>query len=358
MFAAILFSLKDIYSTERKELIIMKKGITLKDIARKLNMSISTVSKSLNSDHSISTLTKERVQVLAKEWGYIPNESARNFKLSKSLTIGLILPDLRDQFYVEAINGVEEIAEKEKYNIILSQTHEEVIKEENIANVMIKNRVDGLIIAVTKNTVDMTIFDKFKSVGIPVICIVREPKNHSFNYVSINNLEGAFIATVFLIKKGHQRIAHIMGPETLQISQLRLEGYKQALQKNGIPLDKDLVKVVDFTKEETEKAMLELMSLEVPPSAIFTFKNYITLDAMEVLKKKYPDKLSSIDFTDFGNLLLFEYLDKKPIASIEENFYEVGKQAALLLFQMINEENQDQYKAPKNIQIPCKLIVH
>jgi DNA-binding LacI/PurR family transcriptional regulator len=93
----------------------MKKGVTLKDIARKLNMSISTVSKSLNSDTSISALTKERVNTLAKEWGYIPNESARNFKLNKSLTIGLILPDLKDQFYVEAINGVEEIAEREKY---------------------------------------------------------------------------------------------------------------------------------------------------------------------------------------------------------------------------------------------------
>ncbi len=119
----------------------MKKGITLKDMARKLNMSISTVSKSLSSDNSISASTKERVKELAKEWAYIPNESARHFKLNKSFTIGLILPDLQDQFFVTAINGVEEIAEKEKYNIILSQSHEDVIKEENIGNVMIKCRV-------------------------------------------------------------------------------------------------------------------------------------------------------------------------------------------------------------------------
>ncbi len=336
----------------------MKKGITLKDIARKLNMSISTVSKSLNGDLSISALTKERVRMLAEAWNYVPNESARNFKLNKSLTIGVILPDLRDQFYVEAINGVEEIAEKERYNIILSQTHEDVVKEENIANVMIKNRVDGLIIAVTKNTVDLTFFEKFKSVGIPFICIIREPKNHSFNYVSIDNQEGAFKATGFLIEKGHVRIAHIMGPETLQISQLRLEEYKQALWKQGIALDKELIRVVDFTKRETEKAMLELMTLTVPPTAIFTFKNYITLDAIEFLKQQYPGKLHSIDFTDFGNLLLFDYLDNKPVASIEEDFYEVGKQAAMLLFQMINEKDTNENKAPKNIEIPCKLIVH
>jgi DNA-binding LacI/PurR family transcriptional regulator len=336
----------------------MKKGITLKDIARKLNMSVSTVSKALSSDQSISAITKERVSELAKEWGYVPNESARNFKLNKSFTIGLVLPDLQDQFFVAAINGVEEIAEKEKYNIILGQTHEDVVKEENIAKVMMKNRVDGLIVAVTKNTVDMCFFEKFKSVGIPVMCIVREPKNHSFNCVSINNREGAFKATNYLVKKGHTRVAHIMGPETLQISQLRLEGYKQALQKNKIPFDAELVKVVDFSQRDTEKAMQQLMKLESPPTGIFTFKNYITLDAIEFLKKRYPEKLDSIEFTDFGNLQLFHYLDHKPIASIEEDFYEVGKQAALLLFKMVNEENEDLNEEPKNIEIPCKLIIH
>lgn len=336
----------------------MQKGITLKDIARKLNMSISTVSKSLNSDNSISPLTKGRVKELAKQWGYVPNEAARNFKLNKTLTIGVILPDLLDQFFVHAINGVEEIADHENYNIILNQTHEDVAKEENIANGMIKNRVDGVIVAVTKNTVDMAFLEKFKYVGIPVMCIVREPKQHSFNCVSINNQEGAFKATNFLIGKGHNRVAHIMGPVTLQISHFRLEGYKEALQKYKIPLDKNLIKVVDFSKEETERAMKELLTLPTPPTAIFTFKNYITLDAIGYLKRKYPERLDTIDFTDFGNLSLFDYIEKKPVASIQENFYEVGKQAAILLFQMINEENQCPDQNPKNIEIPCELIVH
>jgi DNA-binding LacI/PurR family transcriptional regulator len=336
----------------------MGKGITLKDIAIKLNMSISTVSKALNNDSSISTLTKERVQKQAREWNYIPNESARHFKLNKSFTVGLIIPDLLDQFYVLAINGIEEIAAIEKYNIILTQSHEDIVKEENIVNIMIRNRVDGVIMAITKNTVDMAFLEKFKLVGIPVMCMVREPLNHSFNYVSVNNKDGAFKATDFLIKKGHLRIAHLMGPETLQISQIRFEGYKEALQKNKIPLDMKLVKVVDFTKRETEKAMQDLMKLKSPPTAIFTFKNYITLDAIGFLKRRYPDKLDLIDFTDFGNLPLFDYLDHKPIASIEEDFYEVGKQAAQLLFQMINEEKNTQKEDFGKIEIPCKLVIH
>ncbi|WP_245542652.1 hypothetical protein [Segetibacter koreensis] len=120
----------------------------------------------------------------------------------------------------------------------------------------------------------------------------------------------------------------------------------------------ELVKVVDFTKRDTERAMQELMELKAAPTAIFTFKNYITLDAIEFIKCKYPDKLDLIDFTDFGNLPLFDYLENKPVASIEENFYEVGKQGAILLFQIINEVNRNLNEDPKNIKIPCKLIIH
>jgi LacI family transcriptional regulator len=335
----------------------MEKGKTLKDIARKLNMSISTVSKALNNDISISTLTKERVQQQAREWNYVPNESARNFKLNKSSALGLIIPDLLDPFYVLAINGIEEIASKENYNLILTQSHEDIVKEENVVNIMIRSRVDGVILAITKNTVDMSFLEKFKLVGIPVMCIVREPQNHSCNYVSLNNKHGAFLATRHLIKRGHTRIAHIMGPETLQISQIRFDGYKKALEKYKIPLDMQLVKKVDFSRKDTEKAMSELMKLENPPTAIFTFKNDITLDAIGFLKRKHPAKLDLIDFTDFGILPLFDYLDHKPVASIEENFYEVGKQAAELLFQMIKEEDHSLSNNPQNIEIPCKLVI-
>jgi DNA-binding LacI/PurR family transcriptional regulator len=223
---------------------------------------------------------------------------------------------------------------------------------------MIRNRVDGVIVAITKNTVDMLQFEKLIAIGIPVVCIAREPKNSSFNYVSSNNQEGAYKATDFLVKKGHRRIAHIMGPESMRTCQVRLEGYKQALQKNKIPIDPDLIKVVDFTEESTATAMKELMKLKTPPTAVFTFKNYITLDAIDFLKRKYPDKLENIEFVGFGNLPLLHYLDHKPIASIEESSYEMGEEAARLLFQMINQENGNNKGVALHIQIPCKLVMH
>src|SRR5437762_2827499 len=123
----------------------MKKGVTLKDIATRLNMSISTVSKALSGDASISELTKQRVIKLSSDWNYVPNEAARHFKLNKTFTLGLIIPDLLDQFFVLAINGVEQIAAQQKYNVIVSQSHEDAAHESKIVDIMIRNRVDGVI---------------------------------------------------------------------------------------------------------------------------------------------------------------------------------------------------------------------
>ena len=264
----------------------MKKGITLKDIARKLNMSISTVSKALSDDLSISVLTKERVKALACEWNYVPNEAARHFKLNKTFTLGLIIPDLLDQFFVLGINGVEIVAAQQKYNVIVSQSHEDVARENKIVDIMIRNRVDGVIVAITKNTEDMSSFRKLISIGIPVVFFSRSPQEPTFNYVSANNEDGAMKAMEFLFRKGHKRIAHIMGPASMQVSQIRFEGYKKALKKHDIPFDASLVKAVDFTPASTYKAMNHLMKMKSPPTAIFTFKNYISLDVIHYLKKK------------------------------------------------------------------------
>ncbi|MEO5947222.1 MAG: LacI family DNA-binding transcriptional regulator [Chitinophagaceae bacterium] len=335
----------------------MKKAITIKDIAQKLNMSVSTVSKALNDDQSISTPTRERVKKQAAEWNYIPNEAARHFKLSKTFTLGLIIPNMLDQFFVLAINGVEKVAATEKYNVIVSQSHEDPLKEENIVDLMKRNRVDGVIAAITKETQNMTSFQKLEDIGIPVVFIARPPKDDSFNYITADNEDGAFKATEFLIKKGHKRIGHLMGPESLAVSYTRLEGYKIALNKYNLSLDPDLVKVVDLTNTSTLNAMKDFMKMEMHPTAFFAFKNYICLDAIEYIKKTFPEKLKKIDFVGFGNLPLFQYLDHKPVASIEESSFEMGEEAARLLFRIIKEEENTE-NAPQHLQIHCKLVVH
>jgi len=336
----------------------MKKAVTIKDIAIKLNMSFSTVSKALNNDRSISLPTRERVKKMAEDLNYIPNEAARHFKLNKTFTIGLVLPDMLDQFFVLAINGAEKIASTEKYNVIISQSHEDPANEERIVDLMKRNRVDGLIVVITKKTEDMSPFLNLKNIGIPVVFFARPPKDDSFNYVTVDNEGGAFKATEYLIKKGHKRVGHLMGPESMAISQKRLQGYRTALQKNKIEFDPSLVKSVDLTEESTFIAMSQFMKMKSPPTGIFTFKNYISLDAIEYLKKNFPAKVNKIDFAGFGNLPLFRHLDHKPVASIEESSYEMGEEAARLLFQFINDEDSINSRSAKHIQIHCKLVVH
>jgi LacI family transcriptional regulator len=336
----------------------MKKGVTLKDIAIKLNMSVSTVSKALSNDASISDMTKERVLKLANEWYYTPNEAARHFKQNKSFTLGLIIPDLLDQFYGLAINGVEEVAAENKYNVIVSQSHENVEKECKIIDVMSRNRVDGVIIAISKNTQDMAPFHKLIYTGIPVVFFARAPTEMSFNYVSANNEDGALKAIKFLVKRGHKRIAHLMGPSAMPISQLRLEYYKNALIKEAIEFDPVLVKEIDFTTASTNRVMKQLMNMKNPPTALFIFKNYVSLDAINYLKKYHRSKLSKVDMIGFGNLPLIQYLDHKPVASIEENSHIMGIEAAQLLFRTIDQQETEVNEIYHHIKVPCKLIIH
>jgi LacI family transcriptional regulator len=312
----------------------------------------------LNDDISISEMTRERVKKIAAQWNYIPNEAARNFKLNKTFALGLIIPNMLDQFYILAINGAEKVAVKEKYNVIISQSHENPILEEKIVDFMKRNRIDGLIVAITKETQDMTPFQQLENIGIPVVFFARHPKDNSFDYVIADNEGGAFKACEFLIKKGHKRIGHLMAPESMAVSHIRLQGYKTALHKNEITFDPGLVKVVDLTEESTSLAMSQFMKMKSPPTAIFTFKNYITLDAIEYLKKEFPTRLKKIDFAGFGNLPLFRYLDHKPLASIEENSYQIGFEAAQLLVKKINSQDSEGKWVPQHVKVACELVIH
>lgn len=321
-------------------------------------MSVSTVSKALSNDVSISGLTKERVKKLAEEWNYVPNEAARHFKQNKTFTLGLIVPDLLDQFYVLAVNGIEQIAAEKKYNVIISQTHEDTQHEERIVDIMIRSRVDGVIVAISKSTTNMAPFRKLIDTGIPVVFFARAPIESAFDYVSTDNEDGALKAMNFLFKQGHKRIAHLMGPLTMPVSRIRMEGYKKALLAQGIAYDELLVKATDLTPSGTYKAMKELMKLPSPPTAIFLFKNYISLDIIHFLKKNYPGALDRIDMVGFGNLPLFQHLDHKPAASIDENSYGMGIEAGRLLFQQIDAPLQEAYAATQHIKVACKLVVH
>lgn len=321
-------------------------------------MSVSTVSKALNNDPLISALTKERVKELAKKWNYIPNEAARHFKQNKSFTIGVIMPDLLDQFYVLAINGIEEVASQKNYNVIISQTHEDTATEEKLVENMIKNRVDGVIITVSKNTRNTDRFQRLIHAGIPFVFFSRYYPEPEFDYVSTDNAGGARKAVEFLLERGHKKIAHLMGPSFLRTSMQRYQGYKEALKKYNIPFDPSLVEEVDLSQEQTFFAVKKLMKRKEAPSAFFTFKNYVSLDVIKILKEQFSRQLEKVEIVGFGNLPLIQYLDFKPIASIDENSFEMGVKAAELIFKHITQNEDSEEKSVQHLKVPCKLIIN
>ncbi len=232
-------------------------------------MSVSTVSKALSNHANISNLTKERVHRLAREWNYVPNEAARHFKQNKSFTLGVVIPDLIDQFFVAAIRGVEEIAGKHKYQVIIAQSHEDAEKEEQIIKNLISNRVDGVIITISKNTNKTELFTQLEQNGIPVVFLTRSFGQPLFNNVTADNIYAGELATNYLYQLGHRRIAHLMGPKTLSTSHQRFEGYIKGLEKLKIGFDPGLLREVDFSEEQTHQAIKELLKIKNPPTAFF-----------------------------------------------------------------------------------------
>ncbi|MFD2585106.1 LacI family DNA-binding transcriptional regulator [Pedobacter vanadiisoli] len=332
--------------------------VTLKFLAEKLKMSVSTVSKALNNYPTINEYTKQRVQELARELHFLPNKSAINLKEKKSHLIGIILPNLLDHFFTRSIYGVEQFATQNGYNVIISQSHDDLEREIQSANRLLRNRVDGLIVAISKNTQDFAHLNQFENMGIPVVYYTRNPSfNLNCHKVLGNTFQGCYQATKFLIDRGHQKIAYLGGPKMINFTHDRFNGYINALKDNQLPFSSQLVAYTDFDPENTISAIKKLFTdTENVPTALVAFKEPILFDAIKYLKSiNYPN-VNEIECIGFGNNSFISYLSSPPIASIEENPESVGTNAIKLLLQLINREID--IRNYQKIMVDCKLIVH
>lgn len=332
--------------------------VTLKFLAEKLKMSVSTVSKALNNYPTINEYTKKRVQEMAKDLHFTPNKSAINLKEKKSRIIGIILPNLLDYFFTRSIYGVEQFAMENGYNVIISQSRDELEKEIQLADMLLRRRVDGLIIAISKNTQDFSHLDQFENMGVPVVYYTRNPSfNLNCHKVLGNTFQGCYQATKFLIDRGHKKIAYLGGPKMINFTHDRFNGYINALKDNNVPFSAELVAYTDFDKENTVSAIQNLFTNpDNMPTALVAFKEPILFDAIKYLKSINHPKFTEIECIGFGNTPFISYLDSPPIASIEENPESVGENAIKLLLQLINKEIaiHDYQK----VMVDCKLIVH
>jgi LacI family repressor for deo operon, udp, cdd, tsx, nupC, and nupG len=333
---------------------------TIKEIAKRLNVSISTVSRALHDHPSIGLRTKMRIQELAKELNYEPNQTAIFFQQGKTFTIGVILPDLSEAFFSSAISGIEDLASKNNYTVLMAQSHENEETEKKIVETMKNHRVDGLLVSISKNTSCYDHFEMLKKNNIPVVFFDRIPKISNIHYVACDMKTGTKEAVDFLLKKGHRIIGMINGPETLLACQDRLEGYLQAMKKNRLKFDPLLIVSSNLTTQNTYDAIKHLLSLKRKPTAIVTFNDYVALDAIQYAKQAKLKINKDICFVSYANLPLIHYMESSPLASVEQYPYLQGQKATETLLELISgkqlqDENDIVYY---KIILESKLVIH
>jgi len=333
-----------------------KRVPTIKEIAKQLNISISTVSRALHDHPTIGLRTKMKVQKLASELSYEPNQIAISFKQRRTFTIGVVLPNLREEFFSEAISGIEDIAIQNKYNVIIGQSHDDVEREKQIIAAMKNQRVEGVVVSLSKHTKNYEHFLALKNYGIPVVFFDRVPALSNVNKVYFDMIKGTKEAIEFLIAKGHRRIGIINGPDEMKSSKERTETYMQVLAKRRIKIDMSLIESTDLTSENTAQALENLLNKKPKPTAIITINDLVALDAIRHAKKLKLKINKDICFVSYANLPITSFLQDPPMASVEQYPYKQGSKAAEVLMNILNNpEEEENYR---NITFEGKLIIH
>lgn len=314
---------------------------TMKEIAKKLGISTSSVSRALHNHPSIGLRTRMRVNELAKELDYELNQTAIFFHNKKTFTVGVILPQLTETFFSEAISGIEDIANKNKYTVLVGQSHNNEEREKAIIQTMKEHRVDGFIISISKNTTHYEHFEMLKKHNIPMVFFDCIPQMKNINTVECNIETGTIKAVTLLLKKGYRIIGLINGPERLLASKQRLDGYKLAIHKHRLKYDPNLVINTDLTTIGTQNAMLQLLKYKRVPTAILTFNDYVALDAVQYARKNNVMASSEISFVSFANLPSNCYTSYPPIASIEQFPYQQGQKSMETLLQILADPKKE-----------------
>ena len=334
-----------------------QKPATIKEIARRLNVSVSTVSRALHDHPSIGLRTKMQVQKLAAELNYEPNQAAISFKQGKTSTIGVILPNLGEEFFSTAINGIENIATENNYTVLIGQSHDDMDREKKIVDTMRRHRVDGLIASLSKNTTSYEHFQQLEKYSIPVVFFDRVPDLPEAYTVSCDLKNSSLQLVDWLVEKGYRQIGFINGPDSMLPSAERLHGYMEGLKKNKLIPNPAYIVKTDLDKESTFAAMQQLLSLPKPPAAVIAFNDYVALDAIKYSRNNGLKINKDIFFASFANLPMTSYLDEPPLVSVEQFPYEQAERATGILIDLINKK--DTLSVPeRRIVMQTKVMIH
>ena len=308
--------------------------MSVKKIAEIAGVSTATVSRVLNGSDKVRESTAKRVMKVVEEMNYRMDHVARRMKVKQtdSLVVGLMITDIDNPFFSSVAKGVEDVVSKNKLVMMICNTNENPEKERFFLNAMLSEKVSGAIIVPTKGNLDF--FQDLVEDGFPMVMVDRKPKNLKIDAVSLNNQKGSYEAVKKLVENNHNRIGFVAGIKGLSNTEERLAGYQQALNESGINIKDELIVYGDYVEEGGRKAITKFMSLDEPPTAIFSSNNLMTLGCIkEIYKRKLsiPGDIAIIGFDDstWAEALI------PPLTTVKQPGYELGVNAAELLIKRL-----------------------
>lgn len=330
---------------------------TIKDIARELNVSSSTVSRALKDYPGISSETKRKVKELADKLNYRPNAIALSLRKSRSFTIGVIIPEVVHFFFSTVISGIEEVANSRGYNVILTQTNEKLDREKSSIETMLSNQIDGVLVSYSKETIDFDHFTRLLDKGFPIVFFDRVPDIPQSINVVVDDYSGAYEATKHLIQQGYRKIVHLSGPSNLKISQERARGYQDALDYYGIPGDPSfIVECTKGTDDEAQKITAEILEkFPVKPDAFFANNDMAAVGAMLACKAAGIKVPQEVGIVGFSNWQFCSMIDPS-LSSVAQPGFKIGAKATEILLDVIEKKvSPEEFR--ESIVLETELLV-
>jgi len=326
------------------------KYITLKMVAEKAGVSVNTASRAINNKSDINEETKKKVLKIAQELGYVQNATAVALRTKKTRTLGVVIADNRNPFYAEVLNGMEVAAREKNYHIILANTQRDYKKEEEAINLLLAKRVDGLLITPVQDKDDD--IKNLIDANIPFVVVGRDFENIEVDAVYNDEVKGGFLATEYLIKKGHKRIALINGFLHKSPAKGRLEGYKKALKEYGIPFDGALVSFGDIDVKDGHERTKQMLGKNLDFTAIFSYNDMMAFGVMQAIREKglrIPEDIGLVGYDDIP----FSSLISPSLTTIRLKKQDLGIESVELLLSRINGSR----KKIKKVMLGVELTI-
>jgi LacI family transcriptional regulator len=334
--------------------LMKREKTTIHDIARKLNITASTVSRALKDHPRISTETKKAVLKTAQKLNYQPNHIAAALRVGRSNILGIIVPTADRTFFSSVVRGIEEIANQSRYNVMICQTYDNYEKEAATVEALLNARVDGIIASHGKETLNFEHFRKVKERGIPLILFDRTNDELEVSHVVIDDYLGGYKATEHLIQQGCRRIAHFTNIRKISIYKERLRGYREALLNYGLPYNEELVVESNLQLEDGRNSMQQLLALKELPDAVFSSSAYGAMGALQVLKEKEVKVPEQVALVAFSNEPFTSFTDPA-LSTVDQHSMRMGNAAAQIFLEEISSENEK--FIPQKIVLKPELII-